>query len=54
MRIGVIGIPPHEFQQQSRWYYGVHGVKNDEFVVVTYGTTSIQNFINFHRAILPL
>jgi hypothetical protein len=41
----VIIIPPHDFKQSSRWYHQVLEVKKYEFGVVSYGITSVPNFI---------
>jgi hypothetical protein len=48
---GVIN-PPLEFEYSSRRYYRVKEVRKYEFVVATYGTTSVPNLIDFRRAIL--
>jgi hypothetical protein len=46
--------PPHDFKQSSRWYYRVQ--ERIKYVpgVVTYGITSIPNFMNFRPDILQL
>lgn len=41
---GVI-IPPRDFKQQSRWYCRVGEVTKYDFGVVTYGITSVPNYI---------
>jgi hypothetical protein len=53
MRNEVI-TPPHDFKQPPCLYYQEKEVKEYEFGVVTYGITSIPNFINFRPAILQL
>jgi hypothetical protein len=51
---GVIRIPPHEFEVPSEWYYTEQIVINGEIGEITYGMTSIQNFIHFNPAVLKL
>jgi hypothetical protein len=45
MGSGVIIIPPHKFKQLSCWYYRVRILPNYEFAIITYGITSMPNFI---------
>jgi hypothetical protein len=52
MRNGVIITLPHEFKQQPRWNYGMWEVMKYDFGVVTYGITSVKNFVNFRTAIV--
>jgi hypothetical protein len=52
MRNGVIIIPPHDFEHQSRWYYRVSDFKKYSFGVVTYSITSIPDFIKILKIII--
>jgi hypothetical protein len=45
-------IPPHDFKEQSRWYYHVQKDRTYLFAVVTHGITAIPNLINFRHAVL--
>jgi hypothetical protein len=38
-------IPPHDFKQQSRWYYRVWEATYREYGEVTYSITSITNLM---------
>jgi hypothetical protein len=54
MRNGVIGIPTHDFQEPSRFYYQEKDSKKYEFALVTYGVTSIPNFMKFSSTVFEL
>jgi hypothetical protein len=53
-RNSVIVIPPHDFMQISRWYYGDSKIENYEFSFVKCGMISIQRSINFRTTIINL
>jgi hypothetical protein len=50
--LGNIIIPPQEFKQPPSWYYRMREVIYYDFGAVTYGITSIPNFIKISTDIL--
>jgi hypothetical protein len=50
---GVI-MPPHDFTQPSHWYYQVWKGTKYDFRRITYGITSMTNFIKNLKDIIQL